>query len=80
MRRFDSDPRLQNLSQNGVPVQVTDWQGVMARANQYDFNFQFIDPADSAWIGRRDVAQFFRKILSERYNTQTKIIEIIERS
>ena len=64
-----------SVSKNGLPFKVTDWAGVLARANQYEFHPQFIPVENSAWIGPLTVAESFQRILSTRYGIQTEIVE-----
>jgi hypothetical protein len=63
-----------SVSQNGLPFLVTDWQGVVARPNQYVFKFEFTNVENSAWIGPYRLAQFLRRMLSERDKIQTEIV------
>ena len=65
-----------SVFKKGLPFQVTDWQGVVARPNQYVFKFEFIDVENSAWIGSYRFAQFLRRMLSERDKIQTEIVEL----
>ena len=65
-----------SVSKNDLPFQVTDWQGVVARPNQYVFTFEFIDVENSAWIGPYRLAQFLRRMLAERDKIQTEIVEL----
>jgi len=65
-----------SVSQKGLPFQVTDWQGVVAHANRYIFTSEFIDVEKSAGIGPYRLAQFLRRMLSERDNVQTEIVEL----
>jgi hypothetical protein len=65
-----------SVSKKGLPFQVNDWQGVVARPNQYVFTFEFIDIEHSAWIGPYRLAQFLRRMLSERDKIQTEIVEL----
>lgn len=65
-----------SVSQNGLPFQVNDWQGVVARPNQHVFTIEFIDVENSAWIGPYRLAQFLRRMLSERDKIQTEIVEL----
>ena len=62
-----------SVSRNGQPFQVIDWQGVVARPNQYVFTFEFTDVENSAWIGPYRLAQFLRRMLWEREKIQTEI-------
>jgi len=65
-----------SVSRKGLPFQVTDWQGVVARPHQYVFTFEFIDVENSAWIGPYGLAQFLRRMLSERNKIQTEIVDL----
>ena len=65
-----------SVSKKGRPFQVTDWQGVTARPYQYVFTFEFRDVENSAWIGPYRLAQFLRRMLSERDKIQTEIVEL----
>jgi hypothetical protein len=65
-----------SVSKKGLLFQVIDWQGVVARPNQYVFTFEFIDVEHSAWIGPYRLAQFLRRMLSERDKIQTEIVEL----
>ena len=69
LRRF-------SVSKKGSRFQVTDWQGAVARPNQYVFKFEFVDVENSAWIGPYRLAQFLRRMLSERDKIQTEIVEL----
>jgi hypothetical protein len=64
-----------SVSKNGASVQVTNWSGVAAQSNQYDFHPQFISVQDSAWIGPLDSAEMFKHILSTRCGIQTEIVQ-----
>jgi hypothetical protein len=64
------------VSKKGSRFQVTDWQGAVARPNQYVFTFEFIGVENSAWIGPYRLAQFLRRMLSERDKIQTEIVEL----
>jgi hypothetical protein len=50
-----------SVSKKGLPFQVTDWQSVVARPNQYVFTFEFTDVENSAWIAPYRLAQFLRQ-------------------
>ena len=65
-----------SVSQKGLPFQVTDWQGVVAHPRRYAFTFEFIDVEKSAWIGPYRLAQFLRRMLSERDKIETEIVEL----
>lgn len=65
-----------SVSRKGLPFQVTDWQGVVARPNHYVFTFEFTDVETSAWIGPYGLAQFLRRMLAERDKLQTVIVEL----
>jgi len=65
-----------SVSKKGLPFQVTDWQGVVARPNQYVFTFEFTNVESTAWIGPYRLAQFLRRMLSERDKIQTEIVEL----
>ena len=65
-----------SVFQKGLPSQVTDWQGVVARPTRYVFTFEFIDAENSAWTGPYRLAQFLRRMLSERDKIQTEIVEM----
>jgi len=69
LRRF-------SVSRKGHSSQVTDLQGVVARPNQYAFTFEFIAVEASAWIGPYRLAQFLRRMLSERDKIQTEIVDL----
>jgi hypothetical protein len=64
-----------SVSKKGLPFQVTDWRGVVARPRQYVFTFEFIDVENSAWVGPYRLAQFLRRMLSERDKIQTEIVD-----
>lgn len=65
-----------SVSRKGHPFQVMDWQAVVARPNQYAFTFEFIAVEASAWIGPYRLAQFLRRMLSERDKIQTEIVDL----
>jgi len=65
-----------SVSKKGLPFQVSDWQSIVARPNQYVFTFEFIDVENSAWSGPYRLAQFLRRMLSERDKIQTEIVEL----
>ena len=65
-----------SVFKKGLPFQVTDWQGVVARPDQYVFTFESINVENSAWIGPYRLAQFLRRMLSERDKIQTEIVEL----
>ena len=65
-----------SVFKKGLPLEVTDWRGVVARPNQYVFTFEFVDVENSAWIGPYRLAQFLRRMLSERDKIQTEIVEL----
>lgn len=65
-----------SVFKKGLPFQVTDWRGVVTRPHQYVFKFELIDAENSAWIGPYRLAQFLRRMLSERDKIQTEIVEL----
>jgi hypothetical protein len=65
-----------SVSHKGLPFHVTDWQVVVARPKQYGFTFEFTEIENSAWIGPYRLAQFLRRMLSERDEIQTEIVEL----
>lgn len=67
---------LLSVTQKGLPFQVTDWDGVAAQADQYEFHPQFIPVEKSAWIGSLSAAQRLQRILSQRCGIQTEIVEL----
>jgi hypothetical protein len=66
---------LLSVSKRGLPVDVMDWAGVAAHANEYNFHPQFIPVQDSAWVGPLNVANIFQQLLSTRCGIQTEIVE-----
>jgi len=65
-----------SVSKKGLSSQETDWRGVVAHPNRYVFTFKFIDVENSAWTGPYRLAQFLRRMLSERDKIQTEIVEL----
>lgn len=66
------------VAQGGVTVQITNWLGVAANADQYEFYPKFIEVEDSAFrIVSLSIAQIFQKIISQRCGIQTDIVECV---
>jgi len=64
-----------SVLQGGVSVQVTAWEAVAARADQYAFNPQFITDEPSAWAVTLSAARSIQQILSQRCGIIADIYE-----
>jgi hypothetical protein len=64
-----------SVSKNGVPVNVINWDGVAAHADQYKCHPQFLAVEASAWIGSANAAKNFQRILMQCCGIQTDIVE-----
>jgi hypothetical protein len=63
------------VSQNGLPVQVLNWEEIVRRANQFTFNPTFHPDEKAAWGGFTiENAQTFQALVAHT-GIQTEIVE-----
>lgn len=52
------------VTQRGIPFQVTNWDGVLSRPEQYEFHPKFVETESAAFRPiSMDVAQAFARVL-----------------